>query len=556
MTEALEQRTLLSVPAGSGWSSFGSSSGPSIIVSIDASLHVSVAQTGVGPFDDIEDTYVGVVNNSDRSIRSLRMSGATDIFGFDGDGIQTFGSPAPSGYPAEITLRGYEGPDNYFTGAGSSGSVTFIGGLDAHQQTYFSLEGIPEEIELDVDQPSKLVLTKATTLDAKDVTITYMVALNDITAPLRFDIYRSDISDGIDSASEFLGTQTLSASESLPISQGTHTETLSAATSSLPPDQQNHLKNKYIVIVADSDNSVGLTDDSQPETYFQTFMLAAVSHGFSFPNVSLSKGSIKTNTVPDWETQMVADLKTQGYDDAYPFNWVSTSFLPKSGQATAAGDRLYTEIVPISDQLASHHPGDVVDLHFIGHSRGAVVISRAMQDLVARQTTDLALQGSYIKATFLDPHPASAATVFLASSDPKPIAALARIAPNLGPALLGAYAGVLAGYASVATLAKDPQVVIPLNVQYAEAAYQHTSASAFSLLSIERYLNLWGEGPQDGIINNSGHPIHWTDLSNTVDNGSVTVSGTTRVIGPIGHSEVPLWYLKHQVDDGLAAIVS
>lgn len=44
------------------------------------------------------------------------------------------------------------------------------------------------------------------------------------------------------------------------------------------------------------------------------------------------------------------------------------------------------------------HVGEVVDLQFIGHSRGAVVASEA---LVA--TTDPALEGSYTVATLLDP---------------------------------------------------------------------------------------------------------------------------------------------------------
>src|SRR5437899_11535970 len=51
------------------------------------------------PFDGIEDTLIGVQNNSTVSITMLGLSG-TNIFGFDGDGLcATFISPRPGGCP-------------------------------------------------------------------------------------------------------------------------------------------------------------------------------------------------------------------------------------------------------------------------------------------------------------------------------------------------------------------------------------------------------------------------------------------------------------------------
>src|SRR5579862_2381433 len=47
----------------------------------------SITFTGQGPFDQIEDTMVGVVNNSNLPISSLILKSSTDAFGFDGDGI-------------------------------------------------------------------------------------------------------------------------------------------------------------------------------------------------------------------------------------------------------------------------------------------------------------------------------------------------------------------------------------------------------------------------------------------------------------------------------------
>lgn len=47
----------------------------------------SVSFTGQGPYDTIEDTLVGVVNNSNYSIHSIGLRSALPIFAFDGDGI-------------------------------------------------------------------------------------------------------------------------------------------------------------------------------------------------------------------------------------------------------------------------------------------------------------------------------------------------------------------------------------------------------------------------------------------------------------------------------------
>src|SRR2546428_237499 len=41
------------------------------------------------PYESVEDTLIGVVNNSNSSVASIPLSSTTDIFGFDGDGICT-----------------------------------------------------------------------------------------------------------------------------------------------------------------------------------------------------------------------------------------------------------------------------------------------------------------------------------------------------------------------------------------------------------------------------------------------------------------------------------
>src|SRR4051794_38413115 len=90
--EALENRTLLSVAAGTSWDAFGVSAGPSVVITIGQNGVISLSNSGFGPFDGIEDTYIGVVNNSGFSVPNLRISAASssDIIGFDEDGIQSY----------------------------------------------------------------------------------------------------------------------------------------------------------------------------------------------------------------------------------------------------------------------------------------------------------------------------------------------------------------------------------------------------------------------------------------------------------------------------------
>src|SRR6516225_5172814 len=60
MTEWLEDRAVPSVAAGTPWTPFGQSPEPSIIITIGKKNDVTMTNTGFGPFDGIEDTYVGV----------------------------------------------------------------------------------------------------------------------------------------------------------------------------------------------------------------------------------------------------------------------------------------------------------------------------------------------------------------------------------------------------------------------------------------------------------------------------------------------------------------
>jgi hypothetical protein len=120
-----------------------------IVIDTDGSLRVFY-DPSQGPYDGIEDTLVGVVNNSSKTVLSIPLYGGGDIFGFDGDGICGIDpnsdpnnpmpfDPRPAGCPFGPT--GYEGPGVTLTPADAfTGTVSFGKGLAPGASAYFSLE--------------------------------------------------------------------------------------------------------------------------------------------------------------------------------------------------------------------------------------------------------------------------------------------------------------------------------------------------------------------------------------------------------------------------------
>lgn len=167
---------------------------------------------------------------------------------------------------------------------------------------------------------------------------------------------------------------------------------------------------------------------------------------------------------------MANALKAKGYQEVIPFKWEGTSILPVPGQATGAGHDLAKQVLTLVTTLSGP-----VNLHFIGHSRGAVVISQALTDLLPEEGRPQ-LRDGLVRMTMLDPHPA-------------------HNHPNLerfysrAKSLWGLLAeGLVIGFQYAA---QDPEVAVPGNVDLAEAYYQHTNYN--ELAGVERTLNLWGE---------------------------------------------------------------
>ncbi len=365
-------------------------------------------------------------------------------------------------------------------------------------------------------------LTYATTTDARTVSVNYTVNAAGFSGPsLRFDVFRSAGYNSLAGAQR-IGTASVAGAD---LSAGPHLGVKLALTgpdgrpvAALTPDPAR----PFVVVDAAPDVALpaALAPGQGPATIngiasFETHTLGVVVHGLELDPLLLL-----TNAPPAWETQTAAALQQQdGYEAVIPFNWVGLSFLPFPGVTQLVGGQLAQQVQATADGLAGQHPGDVVDVNFIGHSRGNVVVSQALQILAG--TTDPALRGGYLQMTMLDPHPASNTVQGLFSSLP------------FFP-LSNAFAELVLQFQA---LAQDPPVVVPANVTRAYDFDQQTPAGQPFRDLTEAVLNLWGDPP--GLIPNlSGSPIAEQNLTGVVAPG----------IGLIGHYDVHDWYLANVVN--------
>src|SRR6185437_4126034 len=200
----------------------------------------------------------------------------------------------------------------------------------------------------------------------------------------------------------------------------------------------------------------------------RTHVIAVITHGGKQPK-SWAKGG------PPWERRMASQLLADGYDSVIPYNWVEVSSTP--GSAVKQGPRVAALVAQAAAQYPANEP---VDVHFIGHSEGAVVNSQAILWL-NKNGWPANAQAGYLKVTMLDPHAAN-----------NNITAPQYSVSN---GLLGAIAKEeINAYQSKA---KDPLPVVTPNVQDAEVFYQHTPVRQ-TFGSNDGIYNLWGQVPVQG----------------------------------------------------------
>jgi LPXTG-motif cell wall-anchored protein len=133
----------------------------------------TITITGQGPYDGDDDTLVGVVNNSKLPVSALNLSSSANIFGFDGDGVDTFGVAGNA-----KDASGYGGPNAYYTNVGNgatTGTVHFITPIAATGGTsFFSLENA-----LDTATACSDIINKSVTTDVKGPVIKATFTPND-----------------------------------------------------------------------------------------------------------------------------------------------------------------------------------------------------------------------------------------------------------------------------------------------------------------------------------------------------------------------------------------
>src|SRR3984893_11213757 len=146
--------TFLAGVASAQCPSVGNDTGCGAVITITTTGAQPPVKSSQGLYDGSDDTLVGVVNNIPActggnstsacgiSIYSIDLTSGTNIFSFDGNGIN---SP-PFNVPGNAKDNtGYGGPNAYFTNinsAGTSGRVNFITPIPPGGSSYFSLENV------------------------------------------------------------------------------------------------------------------------------------------------------------------------------------------------------------------------------------------------------------------------------------------------------------------------------------------------------------------------------------------------------------------------------
>jgi hypothetical protein len=223
---------------------------------------------------------------------------------------------------------------------------------------------------------------------------------------------------------------------------------------------------------------------------------------------------------------MADQLMADGYNGVVKFHWEKTSNVANPALILAAGRRMANAVIAKAKSL-NLGKNDVVDVHFIGHSRGSVVISQALINIQNTPNLFAPLKAGYMIMTMLDPHPANNQKVNGA---------------QIGDYDYAISATGLAGSVGVTDFqadAHDPNVLVPFIVQQADDYWQHSPVgSPFPAGTDEPDINLWGEAPAQIYVRPT-LPIKSIDL--TYDPTSATPK--TFKGKAIGHSEVVDYYL-------------
>ncbi len=317
-----------------------------------------------------------------------------------------------------------------------------------------------------------LAILSATQQDAHTVVVHYQVSNAPIAEPITVQVYRSTEAQ-LNTSGELIATTTINPTGSVTrdltggsaYTQGSHAIALTTVDGlGLNPSHP------FVVVSANSDHSSPETNYVNDTASYRIYSVGVISHGGVQPANWGDKG-------PPWENRMAKSLKADGYDVVIPFNWVKSSSSP--GAAKGVAPFLLTKVTAAAASLPQDAP---VDLHFIGHSEGAVVNSQVLKSLAASSPTNIA--NGYIKETMLDPHAASN------HFDGPQMSVSSGFLGSIAKSQITKYQA----------RANDPLVAVPSNVDSAEVFYQHTAANHTHTSNGGIY-NLWGQVPIQGNAN-------------------------------------------------------
>ena len=254
---------------------------------------------------------------------------------------------------------------------------------------------------------------------------------------LHFDVYRSndasfDSSDRlIASTNAAISTLADNSPKSLTVDAG----------QAMRPDPFR----PFVVVVARATGPVAENVTTDNTLSFRKYTIAVVCHGGI-------QGS--HYNIPTWEMKIGHSLQAYDYDRVIAFNWANKSWT--AGAAAKQAPRMAKRLLK---EAASLPAGASIDIDYIAHSEGTVVVTQAQKFLDKNGPGPFAT--GYKRMSLLDPHAANPS------------------APNNAESTAGGFTGwltkrIISWYKGNA---HDPLVQVPSSVNEADVYYQRTPVS-------------------------------------------------------------------------------
>jgi predicted alpha/beta-fold hydrolase len=201
----------------------------------------------------------------------------------------------------------------------------------------------------------------ATTTDSSKIRFTYEVVAGPLSsANVPVHIYRS-ANAVFEPASDVL----VAKAKLQALATGEHSQEIVVPASGLAinPSQP------FIFVVIDlpttalPNGMIVESNEANNVAMFRKHTLAVIVHGLTFGDVP-----------PEWVGLMSTALTANGYDAVVPADWAVISHEIRPGVPKEFGATLAADVLDQIDELQLG-PQDRVDVHWIGQSRGAVVVS-------------------------------------------------------------------------------------------------------------------------------------------------------------------------------------